>query len=98
MILFIKLLFLIHFNHIYGVNDIRPNIKENDECYVDKLWFTQEFVKKVILLAYQILNKISYKKKDVTSYKLWKWWRPYYKYLKVLECLAKVVIPNPKKK
>ena len=50
-----------------------------------------------ILLANHILNKVPHKKKDKTPYELWKGRRPSFKYLKVWGCLAKVVIPDPKK-
>ncbi|KAL1545219.1 retrovirus-related pol polyprotein from transposon tnt 1-94 [Salvia divinorum] len=49
-----------------------------------------------ILTENYILNKIPLKSKDVTPYELWKGMKPSYKYLKVWECLAKVMVPPPK--
>ncbi|KAD2806293.1 hypothetical protein E3N88_39670 [Mikania micrantha] len=49
-----------------------------------------------ILSAAYLLNKIPFKKKDVTPYELWMGRKPSYKYLKVWGCLAKVVVPPPK--
>ena len=49
------------------------------------------------LSANYILNRIPQKKTNKTPYKLWKCRRPTYKYLKVWGCLAKVVVPTPKK-
>ena len=43
-------------------------------------------------------NRISYKKTGRTSYELWKGHAPNLKYLKVWGCLAKVMLPNPKKR
>ena len=49
-----------------------------------------------ILSANYLLNKIPFKKKDVTPYELWMGRKPSYKFLKVWGCLAKVVVPPPK--
>ncbi|KAD5507540.1 hypothetical protein E3N88_15243 [Mikania micrantha] len=53
-------------------------------------------VGEAILSATYLLNKIHFKKKDVTPYELWMGRKPSYKYLKVWGCLAKVVVPPPK--
>ena len=50
-----------------------------------------------ILSTNYILNRIPQKKFNQSPYELWKGRRPSYKYLKVWECLAKVVVPIPKK-
>ena len=50
-----------------------------------------------ILSANYILNRIHHKKTNKSPYELWKGRRPSYKYLKVWGCLAKVVVPIPKK-
>ena len=50
-----------------------------------------------ILLACHLQNRISYKKIDNTPYELWKGYEPNFKYLKVWGCLAKVMLPDPKK-
>ena len=49
-----------------------------------------------VLSANYLLNKIPFKKKDVTPYELWFNRKPSYKFLKVWGCLAKVVVPPPK--
>ena len=51
-----------------------------------------------ILSAYHHQNKIPYKKTGKTPYELWKGHAPNLKYLKVWWCLAKVMLPNPKKR
>ena len=51
-----------------------------------------------ILFACHLQNRISYKKIDKTPYELWKGHEPNFKYLKVWGCLAKVMLPNPKKR
>ena len=56
----------------------------------------QNLWREAILFANHILNKIPHKNKDVTSYELWKGHKPSYKYLKVWECLTKVVLQKPK--
>ncbi|KAD4179829.1 hypothetical protein E3N88_28420 [Mikania micrantha] len=53
-------------------------------------------VGEAIVSATYLLNKIPFKKKDVTPYELWMGRKPSYKYLKVWGCLAKVVVPPPK--
>ncbi|KAD7477702.1 hypothetical protein E3N88_00838 [Mikania micrantha] len=57
---------------------------------------SQDMWGEAILLATYLLNKIPFKKKDVTPYELWMRRKPSYKYLKVWGCLAKVVVPPPK--
>ena len=50
-----------------------------------------------ILSANYILNKLPKKKINKTSYQLWKVSIPSYKFLKVWGCLAKMVVPIPKR-
>ena len=47
--------------------------------------------------ANYVLNKLPHKRLDKTPYELWKGHVPSYKYLKVWGCLAKVMVPKPKK-
>lgn len=51
-----------------------------------------------LLTANTILNRIPHKGKDKSPYELWKGRIPTYKILKVWGCLAKVLIPLPKRK
>ena len=53
-----------------------------------------------ILSTNYILNKLLRKKKKKTKktpYELWKGKKPFYQFLKVWGCLAKVVVPIPKR-
>ena len=50
------------------------------------------------LSACHLQNRIPYKKTDKTPYELWKGHALNLKYLKVWGCLAKVMLPDPKKK
>ena len=50
-----------------------------------------------ILSSNYILNKLPKKKTNKTSCELWKGRVPSYKFLKVWGCLAKVVVPIPKR-
>ena len=50
-----------------------------------------------LLSANYILNKLPHKKLDKTPYSLWKGRIPSYKYLKVWGCLAKAMVPIPKR-
>ncbi|KAL8103846.1 hypothetical protein AgCh_028150 [Apium graveolens] len=50
-----------------------------------------------ILSANNILNITMRKNKDVSPYEMWKKKKPSYQHLKVWGCLAKVLIPTPKK-
>ena len=50
-----------------------------------------------ILSNNYLLKKVPRKKEEKTPYELWKRKRPSYKYLQVWGCLAKVVVPTPKK-
>ena len=50
-----------------------------------------------LLSTNYILNKLPHKKLDKTPYTLWKGWSPSYKYLKAWGCLAKVMVPIPKR-
>ena len=51
-----------------------------------------------ILSACHLQNRIPYKKTSKTLYELWKGHEPNLKYLKVWGCLAKVMLPDPKKR
>ena len=51
-----------------------------------------------ILSTCHLQNKGSYKKTNKTPYELWKGHAPNLKYLKVWGCLAKVMLPDPKKR
>lgn len=51
-----------------------------------------------ILSACHIQNRIPYKKTGKTPYELWKGYAPNIVYLKVWGCLAKVFLPEPKKR
>ena len=51
-----------------------------------------------ILSVCHLQNRISYKKTGKTPYELWKGHAPNLKYLKVWGCLAKVMLPDPKKR
>ena len=50
-----------------------------------------------ILSANYLLNKVPQKEIGKTLYEMWKGRLPSYKFLRVWGCLAKVVIPPPKK-
>ena len=50
-----------------------------------------------ILSSNYILNKLPKKKTNKTSYELWKGRKHSYKFLNVWGCLAKVVVPIPKR-
>ena len=50
-----------------------------------------------IHFAFHIQNRIPYKKTCKTPYELWKGYTPNIGYLKVWGCLAKVLLPKPKK-
>ena len=52
---------------------------------------------KAILSACHIQNRIPYKKTTKTPYELKKSYAPNIAYLKVWGCLAKVLLPEPKK-
>ena len=51
-----------------------------------------------ILSTCHLQNRIPYKKTGKTPYELWKGHAPNLKYLKVWGCLAKVILPDPKKR
>ena len=50
-----------------------------------------------ILSANYLLNKAPRKNEQKTPYEIWKGRQPSYKYLRMWWCLAKVVVPTPKK-
>ena len=51
-----------------------------------------------LLTAWFLLNRIRYKKIGKTPNELWKGYQPNLKYLRVWGCLAKVMLPDPKKR
>lgn len=53
--------------------------------------------REAVLTANYLLNKVPRKKQDKSPYELWKGRTPFYQYLRVWECLAKVAVPTPKK-
>ena len=57
----------------------------------------QNLLGEAFLSANYILNKLPHKKLDKNRYTLWKGRSPSYTYLKVWECLAKVMVPIPQK-
>ena len=57
----------------------------------------QNMCGEAILSSNYFLNNVLRKKEEKTPYELWKGKRPSYKYLRVWGCLAKVVVPTPKK-
>ena len=58
----------------------------------DNLWG------EALLFSCHLQNRILYKKTGRTPYELWKGHALNFKYLKVWECLAKVMFPDPKKR
>ena len=54
--------------------------------------------REAILFACHIQNRTPYKKTNKTPYELWKGYAPNIGYLKVLGCLAKVLLPKSKKR
>ena len=71
--------------------------KRNDECNVAEFWVATKHVGEAMLSSNYLLNKVPRKKENKTPYELWKGRRPSYKYLRVWGCLAKVIVPTPKK-
>ena len=51
-----------------------------------------------LLTACILQNKITLRKTGKTPYELWKGFQPNLKYLRLWGCLAKVMLPNPKKR
>ncbi|KAD5507661.1 hypothetical protein E3N88_15364 [Mikania micrantha] len=70
-------------------------LKEMMNAMLISSGMSQDMWGEAILSAIYLLNKIPFKKKDVTPYELWMGRKPSYKYLKVWGCLAKVVVPPP---
>jgi len=58
----------------------------------DNLWG------EALLIACFLQNRIPHKKTSKTPYELWKGFQPNIKYLRVWGCLAKVMLPDPKKR
>ncbi|XP_074579060.1 uncharacterized protein LOC141835562 [Curcuma longa] len=50
-----------------------------------------------VLTVNYLLNKVPRKKIEKSPYELWKGRQPSYKYLRVWGCLAKVMVPDPKR-
>ena len=57
----------------------------------------QNLQEESILTYNYILNKIPHKKLEKISYELWKGRRHSYKYLKLMRCLAKIVVHDHEK-
>ena len=57
----------------------------------------QNMWREAILSANYLLNKVLRKNEQKTLYELWKGRQLSYKYLRMWGCLAKVVVPTPKK-
>ena len=51
-----------------------------------------------LLTACFLQNRISHKRTGLSPYELWKGYKPNLKYLRVWGCLAKVMLPDPKKR
>jgi len=58
----------------------------------DNLWG------EALLTTCFLQNRIPHKKTGKTPYELWKSFQPNLKYLRVWGCLAKVLLPDPKKR
>jgi len=58
----------------------------------DNLWG------EAILTTCFLHNRIPHKKTGKTPYELWRCYQPNLKYLRVWGCLAKVMLPDPKKR
>ena len=50
-----------------------------------------------VMSANYLLNRIPRKNQELTPYELWKGKKPSYKFLRVWGCLAKVLVPEPKR-
>ena len=72
-------------------------LKETMNAMLISSGATQNLWGEALLSANHILNKLLHKKLDKTPYELWKGTKPSYKFLKVWGCLAKAMVPDPKK-
>ena len=72
-------------------------LKEMMNVMLISLRLPQNLWGEALLSANYILNKLPHKKLDKTPYSLWKGRSPSYKYLKVWRCLAKMMVPIPKR-
>ena len=75
------------------------NLKRNEMMNAMLISFglSQNLWGEAILFANYILKKLPKKKTNKTPYELWKGKKPSYQFLKVWGCLAKVVVPIPKR-
>ena len=72
-------------------------LKKMMNAMLISLGLLQNLWGEALLSANYILNRLPHKKLDKTPYELWKGQSPSYKYLKVWGCLAKVMVPIPKR-
>ena len=72
-------------------------LKEMMNAMLASFGIPQNLWGEALLSANYVLNKLPHKRLDKTPYELWKGHVPSYKYLKVWGCLAKVMVPKPKK-
>ena len=73
-------------------------LKEMMNCMLVSSNAPENLWGEAILTACHLQNRIPYKKTGKTPYELWKGYSPNLKYLKVWGCLAKVMLPDPKKR
>ncbi|KAL8149960.1 hypothetical protein AgCh_006827 [Apium graveolens] len=73
------------------------SLKEMMNAMLLSFGLPQSMWGEAILSANNILNITMRKNKDVSPYEMWKKKKPSYQHLKVWGCLAKVLIPTPKK-
>ena len=97
MVLFTKLLRLIHLSKMELLNVKNRTLKEMMNAMLISSGLPQNLWGEALLSTNYILNKLPHEKLDKTPYSLWKGWSPSYKYLKVWGCLAKVMVPIPKR-
>ena len=72
-------------------------LKEMMNAMLTSSGLPQNLWGEALLSANYVLNKLPHRRLDKTPYELWKGFVPSYKYLKVWGCLAKVMVPKPKK-
>ncbi|MBE2321234.1 hypothetical protein DVA67_035270, partial [Solirubrobacter sp. CPCC 204708] len=72
-------------------------LKEMMNAMLNSSGLPQNMWGEAILSANYILDKIPHRKTNKTPYELWKNKVPTYKFLKVWGCLAKVMVPFPKR-
>ena len=81
-----------------GVTERKSHtLKEMMNAMLISSGLLQNMWDEIILFATYLLNKVPKKKTEKIPYELWRRRQPFYKYLRVWGCLAKVTIPPPKK-